>query len=87
MQDPDELYDLGSDPDHADIRIQMETILRSICDPEAVDNLAKADQWRLLTPTVVSKLLLLKADLAQHLHPVLLQTSQIENNLVGSTVD
>ena len=44
FEDPDELHDLGADPDCADIRCQMEVDLRSICDPEAVDAAAKADQ-------------------------------------------
>ena len=48
IKDPDELYDLGSDPDYADIRVQMEITLRSICDPEAVDSLAKADQMAIV---------------------------------------
>ena len=48
IEDPDELYDLGSEPDYADICIQMEAILRSICDPEAVDSLAKADQMAIV---------------------------------------
>ncbi|MFL2844895.1 MAG: sulfatase-like hydrolase/transferase [Candidatus Puniceispirillaceae bacterium] len=44
FEDPDELRDLGADPDYADIRCQMEADLRLICDPEAVDAAAKADQ-------------------------------------------
>ena len=43
-EDPDELNDLGTNPDYADIRYQMEAELRSICDPEAVDSAAKSDQ-------------------------------------------
>lgn len=39
--DPDELLDLG--PDHPQAR-HLETLLRQICDPEAVDARAKADQ-------------------------------------------
>ena len=44
FEDPDELHDLGADPNYADVRCQMEANLRSICDPEAVDAAAKADQ-------------------------------------------
>ena len=44
LEDPDELYDLGCASKQADIRNKMEAELRSICDPEAVDRLAKADQ-------------------------------------------
>ena len=39
--DPDELSDLG--PDHPEAQ-RLETLLRQICDPEAVDARAKADQ-------------------------------------------
>ena len=42
--DPEELRDLGIDPEHDYIREQLESDLRSICDPEAVDASAKADQ-------------------------------------------
>ena len=48
FEDPDELHDLGADPDYADIRCQLEAVLRSICDPEAVDAEAKADQAAIL---------------------------------------
>ena len=44
VEDPDELHDLGTDSNYADIRHQMEADLRLICDPEAVDAEAKADQ-------------------------------------------
>ena len=44
FDDPDELHDLGADLEYANIRSQMEAELRSICDPEAVDAAAKADQ-------------------------------------------
>ena len=44
FEDPDELHDLGADPKYADVRCQMEANLRSICDPEAIDAAAKADQ-------------------------------------------
>ena len=44
FEDPDELRDLGTDLEYAKIRSQMEAELRSICDPEAVDAAAKADQ-------------------------------------------
>ena len=38
------MHDLGADPNYADVRCQMEANLGSICDPEAVDAAAKADQ-------------------------------------------
>ena len=40
-EDPDELHDLG--PGHPEA-LRLEGLLRSICDPEAVDARAKADQ-------------------------------------------
>ena len=40
-EDPDELHDLG--PSHPEA-VRLEGLLRSICDPEAVDARAKADQ-------------------------------------------
>lgn len=42
--DPEELHDLAGDPAHAEVLREMEAQLRRICDPEAVDALAKADQ-------------------------------------------
>ena len=42
--DPEELCDLAGDPAHAHVVRQMEAELRRICDPEAVDALAKRDQ-------------------------------------------
>lgn len=42
--DPEELDDLAGDPAHAGVLIDMEAALRRICDPEAVDAQAKADQ-------------------------------------------
>ena len=48
FEDPDELQDLGANPDYAGICCQMELDLRSICDPEAVDAAAKADQIALV---------------------------------------
>lgn len=42
--DPEELHDLAGDPAHAGIVAEMEKRLRSICDPEAVDAQAFADQ-------------------------------------------
>jgi choline-sulfatase len=44
FDDPDELNDLGTDLEHANIRNQMELELRSICDPEEIDAAAKFDQ-------------------------------------------
>jgi choline-sulfatase len=48
FDDPDELHDLGTDLEYADIRSQLEADLRSICDPEAVDAAAKADQMAIV---------------------------------------
>ena len=48
FNDPEELHDLGSNSDYADICCQMEADLRSICDPEAVDAAAKTDQAAIL---------------------------------------
>ena len=42
--DPEELNDLAGDPAYAHVVGQMEAELRRICDPEAVDALAKHDQ-------------------------------------------
>ena len=43
-KDPEELHDLAGDPAHAGILAEMEKRLRAICDPEAVDAQAFADQ-------------------------------------------
>jgi choline-sulfatase len=42
--DPDESHNLADDPAHASTLAHMETLLRAICDPEAVDARAKASQ-------------------------------------------
>ena len=42
--DPLEVQDLSADPAHASLRAALETELRRIVDPEAVDAAAKADQ-------------------------------------------
>jgi choline-sulfatase len=42
--DPDEAHDLADDPAYADVIAEYERVLRSICDPEAVDRRARADQ-------------------------------------------
>lgn len=42
--DAEEQHDLAADPAHATQLAHMEALLRAICDPEAVDALAKADQ-------------------------------------------
>lgn len=42
--DPEEQHDLAGDPAHAVQLAHMEALLRGICDPDAVDALAKADQ-------------------------------------------
>ncbi|MGI9477734.1 MAG: sulfatase-like hydrolase/transferase [Hyphomicrobiaceae bacterium] len=46
--DPEETTDLAADPAHAEIVRQMEAALREICDPEAIDALAKSDQQALI---------------------------------------
>jgi choline-sulfatase len=46
--DPDELIDLGRQPSHAGIREELETELRGICDPVAVDRRARAEQAALV---------------------------------------
>lgn len=42
--DPEELHNLAADPGHAATLAEMEQLLRTICDPEAVDTQAFADQ-------------------------------------------
>ncbi len=44
--DPLETRDLGQDPAYAETRAALERELRAICDPEATDRRAKADQQR-----------------------------------------
>jgi choline-sulfatase len=46
--DPEELRDLAGDPAHAEVLREMEAELRRICDPQAVDALAKQDQASLI---------------------------------------
>ena len=46
--DPEELNDLAAVPEFAERLSQMEAELRKICDPEAIDALAKADQQALI---------------------------------------
>jgi choline-sulfatase len=46
--DPEELRDLAEDPAHAGVLREMEAALRRICDPDAVDARAKADQRALV---------------------------------------
>ena len=46
--DPEEVTDLAGDPAHAKIVEQMEQVLRSICDPNAMNDLAFADQDRMI---------------------------------------
>jgi hypothetical protein len=48
VADPEETRDLAADPAHADARATCERELRAICDPEAVDRRARADQRRRL---------------------------------------
>lgn len=42
--DPEEIDDLGTSVEHANICVDMEAELRRICDPEAVDKQARLDQ-------------------------------------------
>ena len=42
--DPEELQDLGEDPEYAAVRAECEQLLREICDPEEVDARAKGRQ-------------------------------------------
>ena len=42
------MRDLGADPKHEGIRRQLEAELRSICDPEAVDAMTKADKMAII---------------------------------------
>lgn len=46
--DPEELDDLAADPAFAHVVQRMEAELRGICDPEAVDALAKSDQHAMI---------------------------------------
>ncbi len=46
--DPEELHDLASDPRHAAVLRAMQAELRGICDPEAIDALAKSDQQAMI---------------------------------------
>lgn len=46
--DPEELNDLAGDPAHTSVVRDMEAELRRICDPEAVDALAKQDQLAMI---------------------------------------
>lgn len=46
--DREELNDLGSSAEHADTVEMMQSELREICDPDAVDRAAKDDQARLI---------------------------------------
>jgi choline-sulfatase len=46
--DPEELNDLANDAGHADVLRHMHTQLKLICDPDAVDAQAKADQADLI---------------------------------------
>ena len=42
--DPEELNDLGTDPDHRSVVGELEDILRAVCDPEEQDRRAKEKQ-------------------------------------------
>jgi choline-sulfatase len=45
-EDPDEMCDLAREPDHAATIRRLAAVLRGFCDPEEVDEMAKADQDR-----------------------------------------
>ena len=47
-EDPEEMNDLGRDPAYGAVRASLDTRLRGICDPDAVDALAFADQAALI---------------------------------------
>lgn len=47
--DPEETSDLAANADHSAVLDRMEAELRQICDPEAMDGLAKKDQAALVT--------------------------------------
>ena len=42
--DPDEVRNLAGDPAFADVRARLEAELKAICDPNDVDQRARADQ-------------------------------------------
>ncbi|WP_018915132.1 sulfatase-like hydrolase/transferase [Thiomonas sp. FB-6] len=46
--DPEELHDLAGDPERGAVLREMLQALRAICDPEAVDRLAKSDQREMI---------------------------------------
>ena len=48
IADPEESTNLAPDPSYADKLAELEGELRRICDPEAVDTLAKSDQKALI---------------------------------------
>ncbi|MEM9059375.1 MAG: sulfatase-like hydrolase/transferase [Pseudomonadota bacterium] len=47
-EDPEELSNLAGDPDYADILDDLSAELRGICDPEATDAMAHADQAQMI---------------------------------------
>ena len=48
-QDPMELVDLANDPESAEIRQRMESLLRDMLAPDEVDSRAKSDQSELVS--------------------------------------
>ena len=48
-RDPMELVDLANDPESAEIRQRMESLLRDMLDPDEVDSRAKSDQSELVS--------------------------------------
>ena len=46
--DPQELHDLGADPAYSDVVRDMHAALLEICDPQAVDALAREDQHNMI---------------------------------------
>jgi choline-sulfatase len=48
LADPEELTNLATDTNYKNVMIDLERELRQICDPEAMDALAKLDQKALI---------------------------------------
>jgi choline-sulfatase len=48
QDDPEELVDLATSPAHAEVLASMHALLLTICDPDAVDRQAQADQAALI---------------------------------------
>lgn len=48
QDDPEELHDLAASPEHAEVLETMRRALFALCDPQAIDRQAKADQAALI---------------------------------------